>query len=123
MCSGGDLEAVLFGEGGVALVVVGLLESGLILLVEHVAEALQKQQGEDERLVFAGIDGPAEERCCTPKVGLELRLADAGGHAMPRSASTWFRRSSAAQAAPRAFSSAFVASSTDGMSTSSGFDM
>ena len=118
-----DLEAVLFGECGVGLVAVGLLERCGVLLVEDVAEPLEEQQREDERLVLAGVDGASQQRGGAPEVGLELALGDAGAHAIPRSASSWFSRSSAAHASSSAAFSASVASATVGMSTSSGWAM
>ena len=74
-----DLEAVVFGKGGVSYIPAGFIQRALVLLVKDIAEALVEQQRKDELLVVARIDDPAQEHGRTPEVGFELLLGDAGG--------------------------------------------
>ena len=69
-----NLEAVVLRVGGEVRVAAGLRQRSLRLLIEHVAETLVEQQRENELLVVAGINGPAQERGRSPEVGFELLL-------------------------------------------------
>ena len=117
---GRNLEAVVLRVGGELRVAAGFLQRGLRLLVEDVAEALVEQQREDELLVVARVDGPAQERGRAPEVGFELLLGDAGGHiSSPSRLRIATSFSSAANAASALSLSRFIASST--VSTSCSF--
>jgi hypothetical protein len=48
------------------------------LFVENVAKPFEEKEGENELLVVAGVDGPAQDGGRPPKVGFELLLGDAG---------------------------------------------
>jgi hypothetical protein len=72
-----DLEAVVLGELGIGEIAVGIAQGRLIFLVPDIRDALEEEQREDELLVVAGVDQPAQEDGCTPEVGFECLLGDA----------------------------------------------
>ena len=76
----GNLEAVVLRIRRKRRIAAGLLQRRLCFLVKHVAEAFVEQQREDELLVVARINRPAQERGRAPEVGFELLLGDTGGH-------------------------------------------
>ncbi len=73
-----NLETMLLLAGGVTLVTAGFGQRRLRFFVEHVTQAFVKQEREDELLVVAGINRPAQERGCAPEIGFKLLLGDAG---------------------------------------------
>ena len=75
--AGRNLEAMVLGERGVVHVPARLVQRPLALLVVHVAQPLEEEQREDELLVVARVDQPAQQRRRAPQVGFELGLGDA----------------------------------------------
>jgi hypothetical protein len=61
-------SASVFGIRGKFGVTAGLLQCNLRFFIEHVAHAFVKQQRENELLVIAGINRPAQKRGCAPKI-------------------------------------------------------
>jgi hypothetical protein len=72
-----DLEAVVLGELGIRKIAVGIGQGRLIFLVPDIRDALEEEQREDELLVVAGVDQPAQEDSRAPEVGFECLLGDA----------------------------------------------
>ena len=70
-----DLEAVILGEAGEVRVAAGVVERLLVLLVVHVADALEEEQREDELLVVAGVDHAAQQRRRAPQVATRAAAA------------------------------------------------
>ena len=116
----GNLEAVVGGGGRVAGV-ARVLEGLLVVLVPHVAQALEEEQREDVLLVVARVDQAAQQRGRTPEVRLEFSLGQMRAHlSHPPSVSTVRRWSSAARASARAVLNASTASGSGGMSSPMG---
>ena len=67
-----NLEAVVFGEGGVVDVSFGFLESVRELLVVDVADPLEEEEWENVTLEVGLIDRPAENVRSAPEVLLQL---------------------------------------------------
>ena len=72
------LETVVLWEQGKVLIPVRLPQCGDGLLIEDIAEPLEEEQGEDELLVVARVNGAPEEHGGSPEVGFEGLLGDAG---------------------------------------------
>ena len=74
MSFGWDLETVVLAIGSEGSVAARFFECSLCLLVKHIADAFIEQEREDELLVVAGVNGPAQKRRRAPQVGFELLL-------------------------------------------------
>lgn len=71
MCAPGNDKAVVLGK-----FITKLGNRAGFFLVIHVAQALEKQQWEDELFVVARVDKAAQERRRAPQVRFEFRLGD-----------------------------------------------
>ena len=72
----GDLKPVVLRECGVFRIAPGLLQGLGELLVIHVAEAFEEEQGEDILLVVPRVDIAPEQRGCAPEIAFQLLLGN-----------------------------------------------
>ena len=75
---GWHLKAVVLRKEGEILIPIRLSQGDQGLFVENVAKPFEEKEGENELLVVACVDGPAQDGGRPPKVGFELLLGDAG---------------------------------------------
>ena len=70
------LKAVLLSKGRVADITFGVLQSLVVLLLPHVADAFEEEQRKDVRLEVRRVDGAAQDVCGVPQAGLQFGEAE-----------------------------------------------